>query len=229
MRIGSCAIGTARANTCKRSCFQERSALGCRPTTGEVPTSCPPECPQCTRLRAATLSIVGAEGLSALTDERLAQATGLDGRALAAHYDSAASCLYATYEEVAGGIYQDFARAMAAQPGWYDALRAGGLTLLHRLTARPAEARLCFAEILHGDYELLRRREASRRRLVTLFVRELGRRHQEPEQYRMQLELLIGACFQAIAAAVAERRAAELERLFPELESRAYVFEAASA
>ena len=114
---------------------------------------------------------------------------------------------------------------MSPELGWYDALRAGGVALLRRLSARPAEARLCFAEILHGDYELLRRRQASRRRWLGLFVRELGRRREQPELVAVQLELLIGACFQTIAAGVADHQLGELERLFPELESRAFVFE----
>lgn len=149
----------------------------------------------------------------------------MSGAALAEHYGGAAGCLYATYEEVATAIHDDFAIALASELKWYDALRAGSVGLLRRLSDRPAEARLCFAEILQGDYELLRRREASRRRLVGLFVRELGRRRDEPELVRMQLELLIGACFQAIATAVAAGEGSELERLAPELESRAFVFE----
>jgi AcrR family transcriptional regulator len=152
---------------------------------------------------------------------------GISEAELAWHYGGASACLYATYDEVAGDIYEEFAAALASERGWYDALRAGGVALMRRLSARPAEARLCFAEIFRGDLELLRRREASRRRMVGLFVRELGRRRDEPELFRVQLELLIGASFQAIATAVSERRVEELERLMPELESRAYVFEPA--
>lgn len=157
----------------------------------------------------------------------MADWAGVEETALVEHYGGVAGCLHATYDEVAVGIYEAFADAMASQPGWYDALRAGSLALLRRLSDEPAEARLCFGEIPQGDHELLRRRASSRRRLLALFVRELGRRREDPELYAVQLELLIGASFQAIAAAVSEGRLEQLEHLAPELESRAFVFEPA--
>ena len=88
---------------------------------------------------------------------------------------------------------------------------------------------LCFAEMLHGDHELLRRREASKRRLLRLLVRELGKRRANAHLVQIQLELLIGAGFQAIAALVADDRIRELEAIMPELESRAHAFEPLAA
>jgi hypothetical protein len=192
---------------------------------GEVATTCSNTCPTCARLCEATLGLVAASGLEALTDARLADAAGLTLAELHAHYLTAADCLYDTYDAVALSIYEDFERAFATEPGWRDALRLAGTTLLDRMAARPAEARLCFAEVIRGDHELLRRREASRRRLHVLFVRELGRRRDQAELFEMQLELLIGAGFQAIAAAVAGDRIERLPTLNVELESRALVFE----
>lgn len=138
-------------------------------------------------------------------------------------------CLCDIYDEVALSVYHDFAAAFAAARGWRDALRTAAVTLLRRMASRPAEARLCFAEIPRGDHELLRRRVASRGRLVHLFVRELGKRRDDAEAVQMQLELLIGASFHAIAAAVAKDRVADLEALAPELEARACVFEPVAA
>lgn len=143
------------------------------------------------------------------------------------HYSDAARCLYATYDAVALSIYEDFANAFAAEAGWRKGLRRAGLTLLQRMSARPAEARLCFVEVLHGDAELRRRREVNRRRLVDLFLSELGRRRDHPERFRMQLELLIGAGFQALSHAVAQGKLHKLAALEPELVTRAFVFEPA--
>lgn len=154
---------------------------------------------------------------------------GVDLATLSQHYGDASGALCATYDEVAAAIYEEIADALASERGWYDALRAGGLALLRHLNTHPAEARLCFAEIHKGDHQLLRRRASSRRRLVSLFVRELGRRREEPELYAVQLELLIGASFQAIATAVSEGSVEQLEQLAPELESRAFVFEPVGA
>jgi hypothetical protein len=94
------------------------------------------------------------------------------------------------------------------------------------MAARPAEARLCFVEVLRGDRELMRRRVASRRRMVQLFAREL-RYHLDDEEAvsELQLELLSGASFQAISAAVADGQVADLPELELALISRANVFE----
>lgn len=193
----------------------------------KFPTSCPPACPTCACLRTATLTIVGADGLDALSEARLADHAGISVERQREHYPNARACLHATYDEVAAAIYEDLAVALRSQPNWYDALRASGIALTRRLSDRPAEARLCFSEIFQGDFELLRRHAASRRRLVNLFVRELGHRREDSESFAVQLELLIGASFQTIASAVGERRVDQLEALMPELETRAHVFEPA--
>jgi hypothetical protein len=172
---------------------------------------------------------VGEDGIQGLNDERISAVAGRTLGDGGQHYPDTRACLYATYEEVAQSIYEDFERCFAIEEGWRRALMLAGRTLLARLAARPAEARLCFVQILKGDHELLRRREASRRRLVELFVRELGRRRDEPEQFRMQLELLIGAGFQMIARAVTTGEVHELPELEPELQYRAFVFEPVAA
>jgi AcrR family transcriptional regulator len=190
---------------------------------------CSTDCDTCERLRAATLTVVGTDGIDAVSSERIAAEAALALEHSLRHYASARECLYDTYERVAQSIYEDFERCFALEQGWRRALMLAGRTLLERMAARPAEARLCFIQVLKGDHELLRRREANRRRLVDLFVRELGNRREEPEQFRIQLELLIGAAFQAIATAVETGDVAELPELVPELRSRAFVFEPAAA
>ena len=191
-------------------------------------TSCSPECLTCARLRSAVVAIVAEEGIESFSAERLALRSRLGHEVIAAHYASAADCLYDAYEEVSRSIHHDFAVAFAAEPSWYEGLALAGRTLLERLAAHPEEARFCFVEVLRGDHELARLRADSRRRLVDLFVSELRRRcdHEVP---RMQLELLIGAAFQAIAAAVNSGNITELPDMMPELTSRAYVFQPAAA
>ena len=143
---------------------------------------------------------------------------------LGAHYQTVQSCLHDTYDHVARSVYQEFAAAFAAEQGWEDALRLAAGTLLRRMAARPDEARFCFIEVLRGDHELLRRRDASRRRLIALLVQELGRECEQPQHFALQLELLIGSSFQTIATSIAHGEVAHLPALQPELESRAYVF-----
>jgi hypothetical protein len=172
------------------------------------------------------LEIVSDDGIDALTTERVSQKGGVAADEFGAHYATVASCLCDTYDKVSRSVYEDFAEAFRAEPSWRRALTLGGRRLLERMAARPAEARLCFVEVLRGDHELLCRRVAARRRLVELFARELGRRLDEEDDVpEMQLELLIGAGFQAIAQAVSDGQGANLRALEPELILRAHVFE----
>jgi AcrR family transcriptional regulator len=202
---------------------QARTVLGSADSKG-APTSCKEQCPTCAQLRAATLAILADDGIEALTSARLCRQAGLPLEVLGAHYQTVQSCLHDTYEQVAQSVYQDFAAAFAAEQEWTDALRLAANTLLRRMAARPDEARLCFIEVLRGDHELLRRRDANRRRLIALLVQELGRQCDQPELFALQLELLIGSSFQTIAASIAHREPAYLPALEPELESRAYAF-----
>jgi hypothetical protein len=174
------------------------------------------------------VAIVAEEGIESFNAERLELRSGLESDELARHYASAAGCLYDAYDEVSRSIHADFALAFAAEPSWYDGLALAGRTLLERLAEHPDEARFCFVEVLRGDHELARMRADSRRRLVELFVSELRRRC-DNEVPRMQLELLIGAAFQAIASAVNGGNITELPGMMPELTSRAYVFQPAAA
>jgi hypothetical protein len=190
---------------------------------------CKQKCPNCAELRRAAVEIVGRGGIAAVSIERLADATRLTEDEVGAHYPSAAACLCDAYDEVSRSVLKDFAAAFAIERDWRGALTGAARGLLERMAARPAEARLCFQEVLRGDHELLRLRDAARRRMLDLFVSELRRRTGDQRVSTVQLELLIGAGFQAIAAAVAEDRVADLPTMLAELTSRAYVFEPASA
>jgi hypothetical protein len=167
--------------------------------------------------------------MEALTTERLWLEAGLKGGPTLPHYVTARSCLYETYELLSRSIYGDLAAAFAAEPSWSDALRLAAATLLRRMAARPHEARFCFVEVLRGDHELLRRCDANRRRLLSLFMREHGTRRGHTEACEMQLEMLIGTSFQTIAARVARGEIGALPALGPDLESRASVFAAIAA
>jgi hypothetical protein len=192
-------------------------------------TPCKEDCAVCAALRAAALRLAGAEGIEALTIERLWLEAGLSNGPTLPHYVSARSCLYDTYDYVSSSVYKDFAAAFAAEPDWSAALRLATETLLGRMAARPDEARFCFVEVLRGDHELLRRRDTNRRRLLSLFTREHALRRGHAAASEMQLEMLIGSSFQTIAACVAGGDFSALSALGPELESRASVFAAVAA
>lgn len=192
---------------------------------GAAKTLCSPACSACERLRAAALAIVDRDGIDAVTTERLADEAGVPVSEVLEHYSDPATCLYETYDEVADRIFDEFASAFAVRTGWRMALRSAARRVLERMASRHAEARFYFVEVLRGDHELLSRHLAARARMVELFARELGRRVGVGQLPHVQVELLIGAGFHAVSAAVADGRTEELPGLQRELVSRAYVFQ----
>lgn len=191
--------------------------------------SCDPHCPTCAHVRAAVIAIAGAEGIAALSLDRLCETARLTPDQIRAHYPTTRSCLHDAYDALAHSIHDDFVRVFMVEPAWGEALRLATHNLLFRMANQPQEARFFFIEVLRGDHELLLRRDASRKQLVALFERELSRRRGEQPWFRIQVELLIGSAFQTIAAAVERDGADELPALGPELARRAFVFEPVAA
>jgi AcrR family transcriptional regulator len=191
--------------------------------------SCGKACPVCTSLRAAALQLVNNSGVPEFSVAGLCERSGLTPEAVRAHYPTAAECLYDAFEEISGDMLIEVADAFARSSSWPDALDRAGRRVLARMADHPAEARLCFVEVLGGDRELLRRRDGARRRMVELFVAEHHRRSSSEQLPDMQLELLIGASFQLIAAQVADGRVRQLPQLGSELAELADVFEPAAA
>lgn len=179
--------------------------------------SCEPGCPVCERLRGAALEIVGEGGSEALTRERLGERVGLAPAAVDQHYQSAAQCLYDTYDELAGNVLRGMVDAFAEGDDWQAGFDLSRRRLLERMAANPAEARLCFVETARGDRELRRRRDVTRRWIVEFLLREHERRQPDEPLPTVQLEMLIGAGFHTISSAVADGDTADLPELEPKL------------
>jgi AcrR family transcriptional regulator len=165
---------------------------------------CERGCPGCERLRAAALELIGEGGIENLSLESLAARTGGEPAEVAAHYATSRECIYETYDEVAGDLRREMMEAFEDRSDWQEGFEAGRRRMLERLAANPAEARLCFVEPLRGDRGLRRRRDASRRSMVDFLTREYARSGDGTGMRPIQIELLIGAGFQAISRAVAQ-------------------------
>jgi AcrR family transcriptional regulator len=178
---------------------------------------CKPACPTCETLRAAALDVVGKDGIDALTLAALTARSDLTAPELTRHYPSAAACLRETYVEVSASVREEFLATLAAGSSWTHGLRGAARRLLQRMSENPAEARLCFVEILRADRELQRARDDARRLMLERIVAEHRRRREEEQVPDMQIELLMGAGFHAITAAVIRGGASELPELEREL------------
>lgn len=190
--------------------------------------SCETACPTCASLRAASVQLVGERGLSGLSTAGLCAYSGVPRAVLAMHYGSAGECLGDAYDELADEIRESFAESLADSASWADGLMLGLERMLVRMAENPGEARLCFVETLSGDRDLMRRRQAARRRMIELLSAE-RRRRDAWEPTRIQQEMILGVCFQLISARAAEGRIDELPELIPELAELTRVFEPVAA
>jgi AcrR family transcriptional regulator len=186
--------------------------------------SCKPACSVCERLRTVTLEIVGEDGIDGVTMDRLSHAAGLPVATASRHYAAARDCLYATYDELSFELFLEVTAAFAEATTWESGFELAQRRLLKRMAANPAEARFCYVETLSAERELRCRRDLTRQWIVEFLADELARRHEGDRFSVVQIELLIGACFREISAAVAAGQARDLPALEPKLLELTEVF-----
>jgi AcrR family transcriptional regulator len=191
--------------------------------------SCEKGCGTCASIRSATLQLVGDRGLSGVSIDALVDRTKLTPAQLRSHYPSVQACVHDTYERVSMDLLGIMADSFARSKSWSDALTSGVGRVLRRLVRRPAEARLCFVEVLRGDRELLWRRENMRRLTVELLTAEHNSRSDTERLSTMQHEMLVGASFQLISSRVEDGQIDALLDLGPELAELAGLFEPIAA
>jgi hypothetical protein len=173
--------------------------------------------------------LVGDGGLDNVSDEALAERTNLTLDQLRSHYPTVQACVCDTYERVSMDLLGIIADSFGSSSCWSDALAGGvGRVLIH-LADRPAEARLCFVEVLRGDRELLWRRENMRRLTIELLSAEQRNRSDTEHLTEMQHEMLVGASFQLISSRVAEGQIDQLPDLGAELAEVTGLFEPVAA
>jgi AcrR family transcriptional regulator len=156
---------------------------------------------------------VGEEGIEKVSLESLAARAGAQPTEVAAHYATWRECLYETYDEVAGQLRREMMDAFDEGSDWRERFELSRRRILERLALSPAEARLCFVETLRGDRGLRRRRDVNRRSIVDFLTREYARDGDGDGMRPIQIELLIGAGFQAISTAVAHDGGVDLAEL----------------
>jgi AcrR family transcriptional regulator len=191
--------------------------------------SCEKACCTCTSIRSATLQLVGERGLAGVSIDALAERTELTPAQLRSHYPTVEACVHDTYEKVSMDLLSIMAESFGRSPSWPDALTSGVGGVLKRLVRRPAEARLCFVEVLRGDRELLWRRENIRRLTVELLTAEHNNRSDSERLPSIQHEMLVGASFQLISSRVEDGQVDALLELGPELAELAGIFEPIAA
>jgi hypothetical protein len=187
---------------------------------------CPPECATCQRLRDAAAAATLMAGGGAVTLADLAAAAGVPATRAIGHCPEGATRVVAdAYRRAATELYGEYEASFRLAGSWPENLSASLQRLLRRLAQEPAIAHLCFVAPTSGHEELREIREGFRERYVALLEREHRSRADGEPLPSLQLELMVGAVFRAIAGLVGEGRAPELPSLLEDVTGAAQVFE----
>ena len=146
-----------------------------------------PDCPECTRLRAALLAELATSDYDSISEERVAAAAGTS---LSGHYEDLDTCLGAAYGEVDAVIGEAFESAMDGTGAWTERLADAVVQTSARLERTPGA--LHVYEAARSGPEWLRVCQArNRRRYVRLLA------DNAPDVPEVHLEFLIGALYRA--------------------------------
>jgi AcrR family transcriptional regulator len=167
--------------------------------------------------------------LSGVSLDALVEHTKLTPAQVRSHYPTVQACVSDTYERVSMDLLGIMADSFSRSRSWSDAVTSGVGNVLKRLARRPAEARLCFVEVLRGDRDLLWRRENMRQLTVELLTAEHNNRSDSERLPTIQYEMLVGASFQLISSRVEDGQVDALLDLGPELAELAGIFEPIAA
>jgi hypothetical protein len=188
-------------------------------------------CPVCDVLREAVPDAVARTGLAELTVADLACTAGVP-RAVAEEHSPAGvrPHVVAAYLAAADRYFEAFSTTILAAPSWDGAVREAFRAFAAEIGRRPADAQLCFVEILGADRDLLAIRFEVRQRYVDLLTEERARRCPEDDAAStVRYELLLGATVRRITATVAEGRLDQLPRALEDVLEAAGVVEPLAA
>jgi hypothetical protein len=129
------------------------------------------------------------------------------------------------YTVMSDHVFAECRAAFDAAASWREGLAAALGCVLGKLAADPAMAQLLFVEALE-DPELQHLSARRRRSHVDLLAGEYQRHAARGEELpELQFELLAGALFRGIAAAVHDGRVHELPEMLDEILAAADVFQ----
>jgi AcrR family transcriptional regulator len=163
------------------------------------------------------LLTAGAVGYEATTLQEVAERAGVSPGSFQRRFGSRAECFAAAYEEAAERLVENVLEAGRRAPSWRAGLRAALAELLRFVAEQPLLAKALILEVraARGDAWL------KHQQLVDRLVAAIDSARQQPGALRststMTAGFMVGAIEESIALEIGGGRAAEAERLLPDL------------
>jgi AcrR family transcriptional regulator len=171
------------------------------------------------RLIAGIAEAIAENGYAGTTIAHITRHAAVSRRTFYEHFASKDECFIAAYDTVMGEMRERVAQAFEGGSDWPHSVRAGIAAMLHFLAAEPNLARLCMVEALVAGPVVVERYDAGIQSFVPYFQ---GGRDGRPADVLDRLsptteEALVGGMMSLISRRVIAGKAAELEKLLPDL------------
>jgi AcrR family transcriptional regulator len=169
------------------------------------------------RIITALVDTVAERGYNATTVAHITKAASVSRRTFYEHFADKEACFLAAYDMVAGHIKDSMRVAAEAFDDWPQQVRAALATMLRFLAGEPELARLVMIEPVAAGGEIAARHRASMQGFVEIL--KAGRPEHSGDRPLPEAteETLVGGILSLIVREISADRAAELEKLLPDL------------
>lgn len=168
-------------------------------------------------VREAMLLTVGARGYEATTAQEVADRAGISRDRFQRRFASKEACFAEAYEEAADELCADLLRAGRGGSSWREGFRAALAQLLRFVAEQPLLARALLIEVRAARGQAWLKHQ----QVVERLVAAIDAARKEPDALRstssMTAGFMAGAIEETICLEIGAGRAAEVERLLPDL------------
>lgn len=163
------------------------------------------------------LLTVGARGYEATTAEEVAERSGIGRDRFHRSFGSKEECFARAYEEAAARLRDDVLEAGRKADGWRLGFRAGLDELLRFVAEQPLLARALLLEVRAARGRAWDVHQQVVERLIAAIDRAREEEGALPSVAASTASFMVGAIEESIALEIGAGRAAEAERLLPDL------------
>jgi AcrR family transcriptional regulator len=175
------------------------------------------------RVHEAVLTAVGELGYTTATVREIAGRAEIAEERFQRRFGGKERCFAAAYAEAAERLREELAAACEATPGWKAGFEAALAVLLRFVVERPPTARSLLIEVKAARGKAWEKHQET----IELLTAAVGAAREEPgarpNASPMTAGFVVGAIEESLCIEIAAGRAAEAERLHPDLTHLAFL------
>ena len=163
------------------------------------------------------LLTVGAVGYERASVQEIADRSGISRDQFQRRFGSKEECFARAYEEAADRLCEDLLEAGRKAPDWRHGFRAALAELLHTVAEQPLLAQALLIEVRAARGEAWEKHQQVEERLIRAVDSARAEPDVLPSVSPLTAGFMVGAIEESIGLELGAGRAAEIERLLPDL------------